>query len=209
MIVGIDFDNTLVQYDALLHQCAVERAFIPASLPAQKTSIRDHIRRVHGDDRWTELQGIVYGERITEAPPAPGAREFIAWCRTSSFQVYVVSHKTVFPVLGPTVNLHDAARRWLHATKLIHPETGIRSIEDAYFETTRAAKLSRIGTQRCDLFIDDLPECLEDPTFPAGTRALLFDPNDLLVHWPRSARIRSFAEIPARLSGGAAFWEGA
>jgi len=39
------------------------------------------------------------------------------------------------------------------------------------------AKLARIAGQCCDMFIDDLPEVLASPRFPAATRGILFDPD--------------------------------
>ncbi len=194
MIVGIDFDNTLVQYDGLLHQCALERSLIPNSIPSQKTAVRDHIQRAHGNDAWTELQGFVYGERIDEAPPSPGARSFVARARACGATVFVVSHKTQFPALGPRTDLHNAARCWLRAHGFIDQEAGLPSLDSAFFETTRAAKLARIGTLGCTLFIDDLPECLEDPAFPRHTQGILFDPSQVFGEWQRTPRIASFSE---------------
>ena len=43
-----------------------------------------------------------------------------------------------------------------------------------FFEETRAAKLARIDAIQCDIFIDDLPEVLLDPAFPARTERLWF-----------------------------------
>ena len=36
MVLGVDFDNTIVRYDELFHSVAVERGLIPATLPARK-----------------------------------------------------------------------------------------------------------------------------------------------------------------------------
>src|SRR5262245_43078397 len=44
MLIGVDFDNTIVSYDALFHRIATERDLIPADLPVNKTAVRDHLR---------------------------------------------------------------------------------------------------------------------------------------------------------------------
>ena len=72
MLLGLDFDNTLIRYDALFHQVALERAWIPADTPRDKVAVRDYLRSVGREDDWTLLQGIVYGTRILDAEPFEG-----------------------------------------------------------------------------------------------------------------------------------------
>jgi len=43
-LLGLDFDNTLVRYDTLFHQLALEKGLIKDSLPVDKTAIRDYLR---------------------------------------------------------------------------------------------------------------------------------------------------------------------
>ena len=71
MLVGVDFDNTIVSYDALLHRLAVKRGLVSADLPRQA-------QRQGGGlpEDWALLQGVAYGERIGEATAFPGAVEF-------------------------------------------------------------------------------------------------------------------------------------
>ena len=45
MVIGIDFDNTIVSYDDLFHRLATERGLIPAAFPSRKTSMRDFLRQ--------------------------------------------------------------------------------------------------------------------------------------------------------------------
>ena len=47
-LLGIDFDNTLVNYDNLFHKVAVEKGLIKYSLPANKIAIRDYLREKVG-----------------------------------------------------------------------------------------------------------------------------------------------------------------
>jgi hypothetical protein len=60
LIIGIDFDNTIVLYEDLFHRCALEEGLIRPETPKDKKAIRDEIRQLpQGEARWTILQGVV------------------------------------------------------------------------------------------------------------------------------------------------------
>ena len=67
MRIGLDFDNTIVSYDALFHKVARERDCVPAATPVNKVAVRDYLRGVNQEDVWTAMQGYVYGARMDEA----------------------------------------------------------------------------------------------------------------------------------------------
>ena len=74
--------------------------------------------------------------------------------------------------------MHDAAREFLAARGLMgHAPTQIEPSR-VFFELTREAKIARAAALRCDVFVDDLPEILAMPGFPAGMRRVLFDPDN-------------------------------
>jgi hypothetical protein len=176
VLVGLDFDNTIVCYDRLFHRLAVEHELVPRRLPATKQAVRDYLRASGREDAWTELQGIAYGPRITDAVPFPGVKAFLALCRDAGALVVVVSHKTRHPYRGDRHDLHAAAHAFLethgfYATR----DTGL-SPHAVFLEPTLAEKLARVGELGCDAFVDDLPELLAEPGFPAGVRKVLFDP---------------------------------
>lgn len=185
-VLGIDFDNTIVCYDDLFHALAFERHLIPADLPRTKQSVRDYLRQVGQEPAWTELQGFAYGPDMHRATAFPGVLDFFARCRSKGLEVSIISHKTQFPIIGPRHDLHKAATNWLIAN-------GLFDAEHVYFELTKTAKLERIAQTRCTDFIDDLPEFLAEPAFPAGVRKILFDPNGV------SDGVRSWAELKEML----------
>ena len=45
VVVGLDFDNTLVTYDELLHLSALERRLIQPNIGKNKKEVRDAVRR--------------------------------------------------------------------------------------------------------------------------------------------------------------------
>lgn len=176
MIIGIDFDNTIVCYDRIFHRVAFERGLIPEETPLAKNAVRDFLRVAGKEDVWTEMQGYVYGERMRDADAFPGLKDFLRTCADRGIRTCIVSHKTRYPYLGPQYDLHEAARNWI-ALHELH-SLGVRP-EDVFFELTKEGKLSRIADLECDLFIDDLPEFLGEPKFPSAVNAVLFDPNGL------------------------------
>lgn len=187
MTVGIDFDNTIVCYDRLFHRVCCEKRLIPETLPANKSDVRNHLRKSGQEDVWTELQGHVYGARMSEAEAYPGALEFIKQCVTRGVQVCIISHKTRFPFKGERHDLHASATAWLDQHGVFDPGRIGLSRDRLFFELTREGKLDRIAATGCSWFIDDLPEFLSEPEFPPNVGRVLFDPNDL---YPDSPFIR-------------------
>ena len=176
MIVGVDFDNTIVCYNGVFHSAAVERGLIPEGAPATKEGVRDALRRCGREDAWTELQGYVYGVKCREAQPFPGVVGFFLRCRREGVPVHVISHRTRRPYRGPAYDLHRAAHEWLASRGFFDPAGAGLSPARIHFETTKEAKSRRIAEVGCTHFVDDLPEFLADPGFPAGVARILFDP---------------------------------
>ena len=174
MRIGIDFDNTIVSYDALFHRLALEKNLIPQNLPASKLAVRDHLRAVDKEELWTLMQGEVYGSRMGEAIAYPGFFNFAKKAQDSGHQLFIISHKTKYPFAGPNYDLHESAKCWIRKTMPAH---GIEFNEntDAFFEITKEEKIARINNLDCDVFIDDLPEILAMPGFPIKTQKILFD----------------------------------
>ena len=171
--IGIDFDHTIVCYDGVFYKAALEQNLIPASLSPHKTHVRDYFRSIQREEEWTRLQGYVYGCRMELAKPYPGISSFFENCLNDGIKISIISHKTKYPYLGPKYDLHWAARNWLENQSFFNPKL------DVYFELTLAQKLQRILAAECDLFVDDLPELLNEPAFPSKVHKILFDPANL------------------------------
>jgi hypothetical protein len=193
--VGVDFDNTIVCYDGLFHTVCVERELIPASVPTNKSDVRNYLRRIDREDDWTEMQGYVYGARMLEAEPYPGVLDFFRQCREYGIPTRIISHKTLHPFRGEAYDLHGAATEWLYANGFFDRAGIGLSRERVHFEVTKGAKLSRIAASGCTRFIDDLPEFLGDDAFPSGVERILFDPNDLYAGEERFARATSWDRV--------------
>jgi hypothetical protein len=179
MRVGVDFDNTIVCYDAVFHRVGVEWGLIPAKTPASKGAVRDYLRSQGREDTWIELQGYVYGNRFREAAPFPGVSEFFDLCRERAIGVSIISHRTRYPFAGPRYDLHEAARQWLEAHRFDVDAPASRGAVTIHLELTKGAKIERIAKEGCSVFVDDLPEFLLETEFPGDVERILFDPSGI------------------------------
>lgn len=184
MLVGVDFDNTIVCYDALFHEAAVARGLVPAHFSPSKGALRDYLRVSGHTGAWLELQGYVYGSAIQQASPFPGVLQFFQVCRQRGVPLCIISHKSQFPEAGPAYDLRAAAYRWLEAHGFFDPEGIGLSSKHVYFESTPIEKVERVSLAGCCCMIDDLPEFLLEPGIPASVHRILFDPNYIHIHQP-------------------------
>ncbi len=173
--IGIDFDNTIICYDAVFSAAAIARGLLPGDFLGTKTEVRDAVRALpDGERTWQALQGHVYGAGIGGATPFVGFSAFLERARDAGAEVVVVSHKTLFGHHDSAqVNLREAALGWLDTQGFFAADGGLAR-ERVHFAPTRDDKLRRIAALAPEVFIDDLPEVLDDPKFPAGVRPLLF-----------------------------------
>src|SRR5689334_15775597 len=91
--IGVDFDNTLISYDNVMHELAVQQGLINRDSANNKKLIRDQIRLLPGgEDRWQLLQAMTYGPNIGQATLINGVVEFFTECQRQRIPVYIVSH---------------------------------------------------------------------------------------------------------------------
>lgn len=177
-VVGLDFDNTIVTYDELIHATAMKLGLIEPGTETSKRAVRDHIRRMPaGDIGWQRVQAQVYGPLMDAAQLIEGVDAFVRRCRAAALPVFIVSHKTPYAGMDETgTNLREAALRWMESRGFF-AATGLGfSRDDVFFASTREEKVSRIRELGCSLFVDDLEEVFLEPSFPSGVTKILFSP---------------------------------
>lgn len=175
MRVGIDLDNTIISYDKLFHKISLSRGLISSHILPKKRSIRDEIRRLHGDEEWQKLQVEVYGNSIGEAELMTGVYDFLASLKLAGHSFQIVSHKTRFPNYGnSSVDLRKRALYFLSENGFFSEKGLSMSIEDVFFLSTRSDKVKKIAELNHLIFIDDLEEVFNDPDFPRGVTKVLF-----------------------------------
>ena len=175
--IGLDLDNTLVDYEPVFAPVAVAMGLLPADLShLSKIDVRTHLRGLpDGETLWMRLQGQVYGRHLPRARLYDGVADFLTAMKARGARISIVSHKTRYGHFDPDqVNLWDAMMQWLENQGFFRPTRFAMDRSQVFFEETREAKLARIAALEIDLFIDDLPEVLLDPAFPARTQALWF-----------------------------------
>lgn len=175
MIIGVDFDNTIVSYDDLMCSIALEWGIISAA-DRTKRQIRDALRKLpDGEMIWQRLQIAAYGLRMNEAVPTDGVMEFFLLCKQRSVPVRIISHKTMYPNLGESaVNLRSSAMTWLKRQGFLAIDGHGVGPEHIYFESSRVEKIARIRLIGVTHFIDDLEETFDEPGFPPNVKKILY-----------------------------------
>ena len=174
--IGIDFDNTIVDYDDVFVRYARDMNLVPATFAGNKSLVRTTLQALpQGNVKWTQLQAVVYGTGIRRAVPFAGFRAFLDRCVAAGARVCIVSHKTRFAAAGGApVDLRRAAFDWLSDQGFLTKSARPLGADSIYFEDDRAAKIRRIAACGCTHFIDDLSEVLEDPAFPLAVERYHF-----------------------------------
>lgn len=204
MIIGIDFDNTIVCYDSVFLKIANDRGIDIPRGSDPKRALRNALQSLpEGEWQWSLVQGEVYGPGIMDAIPYDGLRRALEMLNESGHTLCVVSHKTAFPNAGEAHPLQTWALRWIerHLSDILEPG----NIHLCHSKIEKIATISRL---RCDCFIDDLEEILSDEQFPQNTRPILFKPGAgktlnrtpgpiaMAVNWPGVLDL--IAETPKR-----------
>ena len=177
MKIGIDFDNTIAKYDKLFVDVALSEGFIDGKVyEYDKTALRDFLRKQpYGETSWMKLQGLVYGQNMSDAELMPGFARFLMKCNSRSHQIFVVSHKTEFGHYDPNnISLRGEAMRWMTNKGFFDSDYLNLKQSNVFFSNHREAKVAKIAELQCDYFIDDLPEVFASDGFPANTKKILF-----------------------------------
>ena len=194
MRIGLDFDNTIVCYDAAIAMLADELLDLPAELPRTKLGLRDHLRATGRELEWTAFQGELYGPGMVHAQPFEGAIDTMLQLVEQGHELIIVSHRSRKPYSGEPHDLHAAARTWV-AERL--QSTGLFSADNnsVNFLETRQKKVAKIAELGCQAFLDDLPEVLGSPGFPVNAARILFDPSGGNTTPKRHCRISAWSEL--------------
>jgi len=176
MILGIDFDNTLVNYDNVLYERALQSGLIPSGAQRDKKNIRDKIRRLpDGEIKWQKLQAFIYGKGMNGSLLFEGVKPFLDACRGAAISVFIISHKTEFASWGDErVNFRDTAIGWMKRNQFFDKDGLGLSLDKIYFESTRQEKIERIKQLGCTHFIDDLEETFSEDSFPTNVERILY-----------------------------------
>jgi len=174
--IGVDLDNTLACYERVFGLEACRQGLVPleGKLPG-KLEVRAWLQGLGRNDLWTELQGTVYGPAMAQASAFSGALEFVRQAVSAGHRVWILSHRTRRPALGPAYDLWGSALDWLDRKKFLRPG-GPLERRHVFLAPSREEKIRLMIRLGCTDFIDDLPEVFSHPLFPRSIRSHLFDP---------------------------------
>jgi hypothetical protein len=202
MIVGLDFDNTIVCYDQAILKLSQSITDLPSSISRTKLGLRDHLRATGREGEWTAFQGTLYGPGMELAEPFEGALETMRQMVADGHRLVIISHRSRYPYAGPLYDLHAAARSWVaHRLQSLGLFSSTLDHENVVnFLETREKKIAMIGKLACDVFVDDLPEVLNDEHFPPQTIPLLFDPTREHVAKANTHLLNDWHHLPSILA---------
>ena len=175
--VGIDIDNTIIDYDSVFGPAGEELGMLPPGHGLQsKADVKSYIMTgPGGDEAWMRLQGQVYGRFISRAQLFDGVAAFLIMARSAGVRVSLVSHKTRYGHFdADRVDLRGAALGWLTEHGFFALDRFCLSSSDVHFTETRDEKIAIIAQIGCDVFIDDLVEVLVHDQFPRPVHKIWF-----------------------------------
>jgi hypothetical protein len=202
MRIGLDFDNTIVCYDKAIGLLAEDLFDLPEGVPRTKLGLRDHLRSKGREPEWTAFQGELYGPGMRYAQPFEGAVTTMHQLAAEGHELFIISHRSRVPYAGPRHDLHAAARSWVaHRLQCSGLFTAVGDEDCVHFLETRDQKLEMISRLGCEVFLDDLPEVLNAPGFPAGASGILFDPSGVNSAFKENSaiQINSWVQLPQKL----------
>ncbi len=116
--VGLDFDNTLIDYNQVFGKIFVaemaRRGFATPPSPGGKQAVKRAAIDIAGEEFWMAIQGQAYGRGIDDARLIDGVGAFFAAANRQAAELFIVSHKTEFGHFDDSrTNLREAARNWM------------------------------------------------------------------------------------------------
>jgi hypothetical protein len=176
MIIGIDLDNTIIDYTNIFYKIGKEKK-ININKKSSKKELKAYVERTSKRE-WTKIQGDVYGNRILEAKLFKNFKKFLKFAIKYNIQLVIISHRTKRPLVGKKTNLHKAAYNFL-TEKL--DKNIFTNNKNLFFEENLKNKIQKIKEYDCDYFIDDLKKVLLDKKFPNTTERILFNTSSKLI----------------------------
>lgn len=155
MKIGIDLDNTILDYSDAFSLAARNLKGLENIESLGKTEVKSLVIRSHGEEAWTALQGHVYSSVPLGVKVFEGFEPLLNSLNASGHTVSYMSHKSEKPISGPSVNLREPVTNFLYSKKLLGQT--MRGLSLHYFET-KQEKIEAVNVEYFDYFIDDLLE---------------------------------------------------
>ena len=177
MLIGLDFDNTIANYDSVFKEISFQYDLLEDGWQGTKKELKQIILSLpKGEETWMKIQGKVYGEFMHKAELMPGVANFLFHCKIKEIPICVISHKTEYGHFDDKkISLRNEAIKWMGEKNLFNKSYFSLTKDKVFFSSTRKEKVKKISTIGCSHFIDDLVEVFEEPHFPQDTKRILLD----------------------------------
>lgn len=175
MIIGIDFDNTIIDYNNLFYEAGLSLGVLQDNAGYNKKIIRECLIGNGQEQDWIKIQGLVYGKYIQNAKVMEGFSSFSDYCYEKGWKIFIISHKTRDTIVGEKFDLHASALNWLEKNRIYGMDI-CGAVEAVFFESKRSEKICRINRLGCNIMIDDLAEVLLHPDLSKEITKILYDP---------------------------------
>ena len=172
MIFGIDFDNTIVNYNLVFKKVFKLKKKIKKKNLNTKEKIKNYLINKNYYNDWRNIQSLVYSKYLFEASLNYEILRLLKYLDKKNIKFYIISHKTIYPYVGGKVNLHKLSLNWLRLN-IFNKKNKFKKKYKAYFETTKQKKIRRIKSLKITHFIDDLDEILKK--LPNNINPIKFD----------------------------------
>lgn len=117
---------------------------------------------------------MLYSTYLHFAKPFDGALATIQDFQEIGFTVNIVSHKTKFPYVGKSVNLHDKSYEWIAKNLVSRTNQPLLEDKQIMFTENVEKKVSTILKIGVMIFIDDLKHVLDK--LPDHIEKIWFNP---------------------------------
>jgi len=207
MKIGLDLDNTVIDYSAAFHAAA---KYIGISLPEYintKNKIKKHVLSLtSGEYVWQRIQGLAYGLFVnSHARLYPGVVRFLWRCREQKHEVGIVSHKTLYGHQDSScVPLREVATAFLNSQDI---KIGLNEfLSKIIFHDTYEGKISFIKNNSFDWFIDDLSSVISDLKEQKKINKIFFteltkDDSQVVINDSKTRSLSNWQQIDAVING--------
>lgn len=172
--IGIDFDNTIVNYDKVF-RFLLKKFYKINTLKKSKKEIRKIIIKDKGERAWMTLQGQAYGKYMYTSEISIGFKNFLHRAIINNSKIFIVSHKTDFGHYDKAkINLRKKSYEWIE--KNINSNEKYKILKkNIFFLSTIDKKINKVKKLKLDFFIDDLEIILNNKDFPKSTKKILYN----------------------------------
>ena len=115
-IIGVDFDNTIINYLNVFKKILKQKK-IRFGKNLNKEIFKKKITNKFDEDYYTRVQSEVYGKNILFASKFVNVKKNLKNLRKKNI-LYLISHKSKYPILGKKINLRKKALEWMKQNDL-------------------------------------------------------------------------------------------